>query len=179
MPVTMIANIKWGLADEPPESLPEAFAEARSLWEKKDPRTYAIVERFLECYFLPGEVMGDVTELFAVDPSDELRAERVEVFGVDFSAGPLPSVRATASFVLEPKDPALTQERLDAWQDENDFLDSAISFQWALDDYANPLSTHRGLSFLIDDRQPRDGASGDEPSDDEGGADDDGPEESM
>jgi len=154
--MTFLAKIKWGECCESIdlEELPTDFLEAKKLWEGKDEKCYEILKKYIKCYFVSDNLMGDITDILDID--DDLESENISIFSVDFDSTCLPKISATASFEI-PVEKIFSQAELDEWQEDNDYLDSAVSFEWCFDEIELEdavLSEHEGLSFHVND-QPK------------------------
>ena len=86
---------------------------------------------------------------------DEIEADYVIVYGLDFSESNLPKVKVSAKFSGIKSNGLLDKNRLDTWQDDNGYLDSCISFEWRIDEVDDDLDlrswNHTGLSLLLVD----------------------------
>jgi hypothetical protein len=158
-----IAYIKWGAPDEQPadeDSVPESLRKAKKLWEAaggregKDPTKLKeiceLTAKALKCCFLK----CNLTKL--TDEKDDLLSEEVEgkdvvVLGVDFSDGLIPSVKAQARLKIAFKKPFLSEEDIRAWEEENDYLDAGVVFQFDTEDpdYFGALFNHQGLELSL------------------------------
>lgn len=155
---TFEANIKWGYSNDDIDmsSLPKEFSAAKELWATKKEENLAkaaeMISPYVTCLFLGSYCDGDLSELFDSD-MEELEATSVIVYGVDFTDSNLPKVKASAIFENVSTEGKLDEERLDAWQDENGYLDTCVSFEWRLDDVDEDLDlhswNHSGLSLQL------------------------------
>ena len=148
-----IAEIKWGVTetDLPMASLPPEFQIAKQLCEKHDPAAFEIVRKFLGCSFSPSNIVGNLAEILNI--SDQVESSDVQIHGLSYKGRNLPAVRATATFDFQVVgDP--TQQRVDLWEEQNEWLDNGISFYWnlpGLDDAFDPFFyAHQGLSFIME-----------------------------
>jgi hypothetical protein len=153
MKKTFFAEIKWGICDGNPnlDDLPEDFKKAKKELERKSSDSFQLLAPFLRCVFVRSNLIYDISDLI-IEKGDEFEAVKVTILGVDFDQGNLPAVRAAAKFIIDC-DKHLTKPIFDEWQEENEMLDSAISFQWALPEEINfdlSLSNHKGLSFYLE-----------------------------
>ena len=156
--VTLEGAIKWGYSNDDVEieNLPPEFAKAKKLWATKKSENIMkageLISPFIVCVFVEGNCDGNLTELFS-QSMDEIEADSVYVYGVDFSDSNLPKVKASARFGGIKSNGLLDKKRLDTWQDENGFLDSCISFEWRIDGVDEDLDlrswNHSGLSFSL------------------------------
>lgn len=139
-----VATIKWGSADAELEGLelPAEFSAAKTGGEE----ALQSLSQYLRCTFVPSNIFSDFGEILDID--DEIEADRVEITATDFSESDLPTIKAVAIFNLDLQD-GVDQAAIDAWQEENEYLDSAISFQWdGLDtDEDLSLTNYDELSF--------------------------------
>jgi len=148
-----IAEIKWGVTetDLPISSLPPEFQIAKQLCEKHDPAAFAIVRKFLGCSFNSSNIVGNLAEILNI--SEQVESGDVQIYGLDFKSSNLPAVRATATFDFQVVGD-LTQQRLDLWEEQNEWLDNGISFYWNLpdqDDAFDPFFySHQGSSFIME-----------------------------
>ena len=153
--VTFEASINWAVSNEGFElnALPPEFSQAKALFELKDERCFEVIASFINCYFIPSNIFGDIEEVFSFDNvDDEIPADNLSVFSLDFSEHNLPRFSAKAIFKLEVNsDFDLTD--LDDWQDDNDMLDNGVSFEWeidSIDEDADVKSlSHEGLEFVL------------------------------
>jgi len=156
--VSLEGAIKWGYSNDDVEieNLPPEFAKAKKLWATKKSENIMkageLISPFIVCVFVEGNCDGNLTELFS-QSMDEIEADSVFVYGVDFSDSNLPKVKASARFGGIKSNGLLDKKRLDTWQDENGFLDSCISFEWRIDGVDEDLDlrswNHSGLSFSL------------------------------
>ena len=156
--VTMEAVINWGYSNDDidVENLPTEFIDAKKLWATKKPsnikKAGELIAPFIACIFIESNCDGDLSELFS-QSMDEIEADYVNVYGLDFSESNLPKVKVSARFSGISSNGLLDKKRLDVWQDENGFLDSCISFEWRLEGVDEELDlrswNHTGLSFLL------------------------------
>ena len=130
-------NMSWFDTVDNPEDisvLPPAFAEAKRLWQEDGEGNFEAIQKLLGHYvqglFLPESISG-AEQLFS-DPFGESEATEVRVVGFDFSSGNIPTVSAEAWFEVEVVD-GFDEIDLEQWQEENDFLYSAVSFGWDID----------------------------------------------
>ncbi len=149
------AKIKSASADNDfeAEELPVEFAQAKELWKAKDPKCFELLLGFIKCYFVKDNLSGDLDELFVLsEDEDSIEANELVFTSVDFSETNIPTFSAAAYFDFSVKK-GVTKEVIDEWQDENDFLDSAISFEWQIPDLnvdeAITCWNHDGLSFNV------------------------------
>jgi hypothetical protein len=158
--VTMEANIKWGYSNDDVniDNLPTAFVQAKKLWATKKAENIKkagdLIVPFIACIFVEGNCDGQLSELF-LQSMDEIEADSISVFGLDFSESNLPKLKISAKFSNLKSNGLLDKNRLDAWQDDNGYLDSCISFEWRIDGVDEDLDlrswNHAGLSFLLVD----------------------------
>lgn len=154
----MEAVINWGYSNDDidVENLPTEFIDAKKLWATKKPsnikKAGELIAPFIACIFIEGNCDGDLSELFS-QSMDEIEADYVNVYGLDFSESNLPKVKVSARFSGISSNGLLDKKRLDVWQDENGFLDSCISFEWRLEGVDEELDlrswNHTGLSLLL------------------------------
>lgn len=130
-------NMSWFDTVDNPEDisvLPPAFAEAKRLWKEDGEQNFEAIQELLGHYvqglFLAENIRG-AKQLFR-HPSAESEATKVRVVGFDFSRGNIPVIKAEAWFEVEVVD-GFDEIDLGRWQDENDFLYSAVSFCWDID----------------------------------------------
>jgi hypothetical protein len=148
-----VAEIEWGYSNDDidDDRLHPDLKEAKRLWKKKDKAAFPLIAKHIRCVFLPDSVSGDIAEILEVD--DEIVSREISLTGADFSDGNLPKVKATAEFMI-PVVEGVGQDEVDEWQDSNDMLDNAISFEWdfpELDEEDLDLASwnHEGLSFAL------------------------------
>lgn len=147
------AEIKWGITetDLPMSSLPPEFQIARQLYKKHDPAAFEVLRKFLGCSFNPSNIVGNLAEILNI--SDQVESGNVQINGLDFKSGNLPAVRATATFDFQVVGD-LTQQRLDLWEGQNEWLDNGISFYWNLpgqNDAFDPFFySHQGSSLIME-----------------------------
>jgi hypothetical protein len=145
--INFVSTIKWGDADETIDidDLPPEFAQAKALWSQKSDQSFRLLEKFLRCVFVPSNLMGDLSEI--LDISDDVDASSVNITGLEFSENGLPSVRASANFVLMST-PQFSKEKLSTWEDDNDRLDNAVSWQWCVSEDGDlVITSHQGVTF--------------------------------
>ena len=158
------AAIKWGYCNDDVDTklLPAAFNEAKKLWATKHQdnleKAFELISPFIACVFLEGNADGELTELFAQN-IDEIEANSVVVYGLDFSESNLPKVKASARFLHVSTNGVLDKDRLEEWQEENSFLDNCVSFEWRIDGLDDDLDlrswNHSGLSLLLVEDEQR------------------------
>ena len=105
------------------------------------------MSEFLRCSFTAENLFGDLEELFIID--DDIYAEKVAIEAIDYSGDSLPTVKAIASFSMDSNG-KISAKKVDAWQEENEMLDSGVTFYWEIPDVDfddSSLSTHEGLGF--------------------------------
>ena len=156
--VTMEATIKWGHSNDDVniDNLPTEFIQAKKLWVTKKATNIKkagdLIAPFIACIFVEGNCDGQLSELF-LQSMDEIEADSISVYGLDFSESNLPKVKISARFSNIKSNGLLDKNRLDAWQDDNGYLDSCISFEWRIDGVDEELDlrswNHEGLSFLL------------------------------
>ena len=110
--------------------MPKQLLAAKRAWRKNDPKARALVTPFLCCFFLPGNIQGDISKILRVE--DHIEADSITVSDADFSNTNLPRISASAHFTVQSVD-KLDQTRLDKWQEKNDMLYWGISFEWRFD----------------------------------------------
>ena len=132
-------------------SLPHEFKIAKDLWVKNDSAAFEIVRKFLSCLFVPSNVVGNLAEILNI--SDQVECSDLQIYGLDFKGSNLPAIRASATFDLQVVGD-LTQQRLNLWEEQNEWLDNGISFYWnlpGLDDTFDPFFySHQGSSFVME-----------------------------
>ena len=154
----MEAVINWGYSNDDIEleNLPNEFIQAKKLWATKKSanikKAGELIAPFIACIFIESNSAGDLSELFSQN-MDEIEADYISVYGLDFSELNLPKVKVSARFSGISSNGLLDKNRLDVWQDENGYLDSCISFEWRLESLDEELDlrswNHTGLSFLL------------------------------
>ncbi len=151
------AKIKLASADSDFEidELPIDFTQAKILWANKDPKCFDLLHNYIKCYFIKDNISGDVDELFSISEDDEMiEANELIITNVDFTDSNLPTFSATAHFDFKVKK-GVTKEVIDEWEDENDMLDNAISFEWVIADLGEEeglaCRNHEGLGFNIEE----------------------------
>jgi hypothetical protein len=141
-----LATIKWGSCDVDPDTaeLPKVFEEAKA----KPLKNFKEISKYLRCTFVPSNLSGDVSEI--LDIADEVDAEKVEITAIDTSSSGLPIVKAVAFFEIPLQD-GIDKAGIEEWQDANEMLDLAISFQWdgIETDEDLSLTNYDELSFSI------------------------------
>jgi hypothetical protein len=139
-----MAHLKWGRPARQPRpgdaGVPPEFVHARESWlamrdagrwrRRELARIRAVVADRLELVFVPDNLKNGCDSLLV---SEQFESRGVEVAGVDFSAGPIPTVRAKAFFELPFALEIPDHDALVAWQESNDDLDWAISFHYDFD----------------------------------------------
>jgi hypothetical protein len=136
-----IARIKRGAVDEPIGSfiIPASFGALQDFLSNNKSSQYPQLEKSLACLFLPDNLSDDVPEFLLID--DEINSNRINIENIILNKeADLPIITATAEFIL-PTTHVVTQEELDQWQEENEFLDNAISFEWLLEPKSNELAS--------------------------------------
>ena len=141
-------------ASEPCMSeLPDAFQAAKSAWESKDKsgikKACKALSEYLRCSFTPDNISGDLEDLFELD--DDVFSDSVVIEAYDYSGPSLPRVTAIATLEI-PTNGKLSSKKLDTWQEENEMLDSAVSFYWEFPDLElddSSLSNHEGLGLVL------------------------------
>ena len=146
-----VAEIKWGVTsiDPPASSLPPEFATAKMLCEQHNSAAFELVNKYLICSFVPDNITGDLSKILVVN--GQVDSSNVQIIGLSFKHRNLPAVRAVAEFELQTAG-NLSQEKLEKWEDENEWLDNRISFYWdlgALNDEIDTFLTHQGSSFVM------------------------------
>ncbi len=146
-----VAEIKWGVTciDPPSSALPPEFAIAKTLSEQHDPAAFAVVNKFLICSFVPDNISGDLSEILVV--KGQVESSDVRIIGLSYKDRNLPAVRAIAEFEFQTAG-KLTHEKLEKWEDENEWLDNGISFYWdlgELNDEIDTFLTHQGSSCIM------------------------------
>lgn len=146
-----VAEIKWGASciDPPLSSLPPEFATAKVLCEQHDSAAFEVVNKYLICSFVPDNISGNLSEILVVN--GQVDSSNVRILGLSFKDSNLPAVRAIAEFELQTAG-NLSHERLEKWEDENEWLDNGISFYWdlgELNDEIDTFLTHQGSSFVM------------------------------
>ena len=155
-------EIKWGCPDEQPSDpsfMPDDLITGYNLWSEAGgigatdqgvlAKICSLVASCLSCTFMPDNLHNGVDDI-ATD--DEIDGEEDAVQAADFFNGCVPTVRASAVFKLPMNKEFRSQDDLDAWQDENDFLDNAISFSFhpVIDsDYIGALWNHQGMTVTL------------------------------
>ncbi|MBL8915829.1 MAG: hypothetical protein JNM17_34340 [Archangium sp.] len=150
MKQTFVAYIKRGSPEErKPKKLPPKL---KALLDKppNDPEKFAkALEPFLTANFVT-ENIGELGEL--IRDEGDLFAKRVTLHGAaPQGKGALPNITAEAFFDFElVGKKKLTDEKLELWQDENDYLTDAVNFFWKLDDETLILiGEHEGAGFGV------------------------------
>ena len=148
-----LATIKAGSCptETPISELPEVFHKAKAAWDSKNAanltKSCAALSEFLRCSFTAENLFGDLEELFIID--DDIYAEKVAIEAIDYSGDSLPTVKAIASFSMDSNG-KISAKKVDDWQEENEMLDSGVTFYWEIPDVDfddSSLSTHEGLGF--------------------------------
>lgn len=152
------ADIKWGYCNDDVDInlLPSDFMQAKKLWSTKTTedlaKAFELMKPYITCLFIDGGCNGDLSEIFSQN-MDEIVGNNVTVYGLDFGESNLPKVRAFSRFENIKTNGHLNVDRLDAWQDENGYLDNCVSFEWRIDGLDEDLDlcswNHSGLSLLI------------------------------
>jgi hypothetical protein len=151
---TFIARIKRGAVDEPNGSfiIPASFGVLQDILSYNKSHPYFQLEKSLTSLFIPGNLSDKVPEFLLID--DEFNANLVSIENIILIEGEdLPIITATAEFIL-PTTHVITQEELDQWQEENELLDNAISFEWLLEPSndklaSNVLTVYDELTFTV------------------------------
>ena len=148
----LYANVDWFTVPDELEidSLPQELTKVRELWnansEKSSPEICKAVEKYITCQYL-AENMSGWEDYFPDNNYGEFTACKVNVVGVEFSAGVLPSVRAEAWIkvsILEN----VTDEDLEEWAESEWGLQSGIMWSWNLevdDDVDLAMEENSGL----------------------------------
>ena len=174
------AWIKWGCCDQviPQELLPREFIEAKRIWEwgrqedealdklaeslpsqqvaerrtarlKQLDVACNLVASFVTCSFNTENLDADVSAILQVP--EQTNAQNVDVFGLDFSSGELPAIRANARFQFRPAR-TLSTKIITEWEERNGvLLVSGISFSWNIpevDDWLLMLEESAGMDFI-------------------------------
>ncbi len=159
---TIQVDIRWGSPDDQPSDpsiMPDDLIRAHHLWQEAGGRgatdqnvmaeIYKITARCLSCAFVADNLFAGVNDIAI---NDEIEAEEVTVQAVDFSDGCVPSICAIAVFELPMHKNIQSQEDLEAWQEENDYLDNAIVFSFHPNDdfdYIGSLWNHQGITVSL------------------------------
>ncbi|SIR05700.1 hypothetical protein SAMN05920897_1312 [Alkalispirochaeta americana] len=157
------AEIKWGSADEQPDDpavMPQALITACELWKQAGGRSGAdkqllaeictLTAKALRCSFIKDNLFDGTEDILA---NDDIEGENITVYAADFSKGCVPTVRASAEFQLPMTIEFGSQEEVEAWEEENDYLAAGVSFQFLpiddTTDYLGSLSNHEELSLRL------------------------------
>jgi hypothetical protein len=151
------AIIRWGTSNDNTDNsdtLPEAFSKAKLAFDRGDQEEASrLLSPYIRCQFIASNLFADTSELLGVEEDEEVDAEAVFITAVNFSEGCIPSVKASAKFQFRTER-ELDEAEVTAWEEENESLDNAISFSWAIDNLDDSLdqtiSEHEGLSFHVD-----------------------------
>ena len=159
---TIQVNIRWGAPDDQPidpSIMPDDLIRAQHLWQEAGGRGATdqkvltemckITARCLSCTFVADNLFAGVNDL-AID--DEIEAEEITVQAADFSDGCVPTICAGAVFKLPMHIAIESQDDLEAWQEENDYLDNAIVFSFHPNDdsdYIGSLWNHQGITVSL------------------------------
>jgi hypothetical protein len=135
------ARIKRGSASAPNDSfiLPSDFVIARQLWESKNSDCFIKLQPYLKCIYLPF-ALTNMPDFFLFD--DEILAHSITIQQINFTDSDLPIITANAIFDL-PTTNNLSQAQIELWEQENEYLDWGVSFEWHLEcnDGVSELST--------------------------------------
>jgi hypothetical protein len=123
------------VAEAPVASLPSAFAEARELLRREgEPameRAVALVAPYFQCTFDAcnvGTELGDYLGL----RHDEHRPVRMDLQRLEFQGDDLlPAAYGSAWFEV-PTLYERSADDMEAWQEENSYLDSGLRFHWSI-----------------------------------------------
>lgn len=148
------ARIKRGSVDAPNGSflIPSSFGLLQDLLSNKTSHPYIQLEKSLTCLFIPDNLIGDIPDFLLID--DEVCASSVFIERVFIANDQdLPFITASAEFIF-PTTHKITQTELNAWEENNEFLDNAISFEWLLKPkdvalISNVLTEYDELSFTV------------------------------
>lgn len=147
MKQTFVAYIKRGTPEIPkPKKLPPKLKAVLDKGAKMDPEKFA---RALEPWLTANFVTENISDLSDIIKDEgDLFAVRIKLHGAaPAGKGVLPTITAEAFFELNAKK-KLTDEKLEVWQEENDFLTDAVNFFWKLDDETLILiGEHEGAGF--------------------------------
>lgn len=140
-----IASVKGGLLDRPfmnsDTGVPVAFLDWHERWRHRFRRGRGLkaehtkicraIEAHLQAEFFIGNLVPDLPELLV---ADTLPATALQVTHFDFSAGPMPWIRAIAVFDLPFSTAFVDREAFVDWETSHDeHLDHAIIFQYDFD----------------------------------------------
>ena len=161
-------NMKWfDVAEQPSdiEDIPEAFAEAKSLWEEdKEGNLNQILDllsEYVGARFLPSNI-NEWEELFEDQDGNgipEIEARQVRVVGIDFSSSPIPKCKAEAIFDVEVTNQFLSTD-LDEWQESNSPFTDAVVFYWNIpknqstEDLDFTAGDNQGVECVCVDQNP-------------------------
>lgn len=133
--VTLEATITWGYSnvDVKVRVLPSEFEEAKLLCATKKHSDALVagvlIAGYLKCTFHGARFGGSLSDLFDQE-MDEIVADRLTVYGVDFADSNLPKVSVLARFKGIKTKGILNKQLFEEWQEKNGRLDQCISFEW-------------------------------------------------
>ena len=148
----LYASVAWFTVPDEPDinGLSKELAKVRKLWgqnaQKSSPELCKAVEKYVTCQYL-AENMSGWEDYFPDNNFGEFAASKVNVVGVEFSDGALPSVRAEAWIpvsILEN----VNDDDLEEWAEAEWGLQSGIIWSWNLevdDDIDLAMEEHSGL----------------------------------
>lgn len=130
---TFEGGIENGAADErvDSESLPVAFARARTIWlDSQGTEALELLRPYLKCRFLTDNVCGAAQEeLFGA--SLEVEADSVTLEDIAFDDDSFPTIRASARIKL-PIASGFDLGLLKEWESDNDVLAEGLLFYWSI-----------------------------------------------
>lgn len=174
------AWIKWGSCHDsiPEESIPSAFHEAKSIWvwgqlerealkkmDENDPsseyetrnteydkqlsRACDLISPFVSCSFNPENMGRDISGILNIH--DQINSKDIKVFGLHYSGGIFPIIRAEAIFSL-PAVRVLTEDIVNEWEEDNDaLLAIGVCFSWDIpnvDEWFLMYEESAGMDFV-------------------------------
>lgn len=150
------AHIDWGTSTDNTDDfdkLPPEFSKAKTAFDAGNMKEACdLLTPFISCQFIASNLYGDINSLLGIDEDDEINATSVRIDQLDFSTGSIPSIKATAVFEFITEN-CIDETGVEAWEEENESLDNALSFSWAIDDLDDELdqsiSEHEGLGFSL------------------------------
>jgi hypothetical protein len=156
--VVFYGNMKWFQVDQPESfaHLPAEFKLASDLLEGDGKnalnKSIDLLSPFVIARFLPSNISG-WEEIFE-DPTGEgfpeFDAVSVRLVGIDFAKDlRIPLVKAEALFRVPVTPKFNSIKSWDEWQDDNDYLYSAVVFGWNVE----KIPETEGLDFMCSDNQ--------------------------
>ena len=156
------AKVDWfGVDDEAEDrqkALPKVFLKAKQLWESDHKGNYnkvhALISEYVNARFLPSNVDNweDVFTDLSGNGCPEYKSSKIQVTGIAFGDGPIPTCKAEASFDVNVKE-ELGRSELVEFFDKNGLTDAPI-FYWDIPEVATGNSleftcaTHEGMECV-------------------------------